>query len=338
METKLSLKKELLGLLCLAAALTIFAAAAGRVLTPKRLDYGATWDMYLQEPEHTVDTMFYGSSLAYLDIAPGVIYEETGITSYIMAGPEQTFPLTCRYLAESCKTQSPQAVFVEASGLLSGKSNRSLKVNLTYMPWGKNRLAATLEEASENELPGLLFPLYAYHDRWDKLTAQDWKIGFFGYQADPLAGYTAVTKSTPIEGVTERELDDAAEHYARNFEEAKKMADFCREEHIRLIFFLSPGLERISGEWTAQMRTDLTALGADFVDFNETFDEIGFDLSADFYDPLHTNIVGAEKFSRYLSHRLEEFGVAPGGQADSVLWQGRVDSFYRKLSEGGNAQ
>ncbi|MCH5354132.1 MAG: hypothetical protein J1E06_11815 [Acutalibacter sp.] len=330
----MSLKKELFGILCLIAALVIFSVAAGRVLTPKRLDYGATWDMYLKEPEDSIDVLFFGTSLAYFDVVPAVIYDETGITSYVMAGPEQTYAVTYSYLTESCKTQSPQAVFVEATGLLTGKSNRSVKVNLTYMPWGKNRIATTFEEASEDELPGLLFPLYAYHDRWDDLTDQDWQIGLSGYEADPLAGYTFMAKHTAIEEFEQREFEDAEENYARNLEVAKKMADFCRQENIRLVFFLSPVTNRIEDGTVQQMKRDLTALGADFADFNETFEEVAFDLSMDFYDPLHTNSYGAEKFSRYLADRLPEYGIASGGQGDAELWRGRVDTFVQKLAEG----
>ena len=335
---RLSLKKELVGLLCLVAALAVLATAAGRVLTPKRLDYGATWDMYLQEPENTVDVLFYGSSLVYLNIAPGAIYDETGVASYVMGGPEQTFALTYRYLVESCKTQSPQTAFVEATGLLSAQTNRSLKVNLTYMPWGENRLAATFEEASQKELPGLLFPLYAYHDRWDDLTEQDWQIGIHGYETDPLAGYTFIAKKQPIGEIREREFEDAEENYSRNLEIAGKIAGFCRQENIRLVFFISPGTERIGDELIQQMRNDLTGLGVDFVDFNETFDQVGFDLSADFYDPLHTNVYGADKFSRYLANRLGEFGVVPSGREDKALWQERVDVFRQKLAEGGTGE
>lgn len=332
----MSLKKELVGILCLVVALVIFSAAAGRVLTPKRLDYGATWDMYLKEPEDTVDVLFFGTSLAYFDVVPAVIYDETGITSYVMAGPEQTFPVTYSYLTESCKTQSPQAVFVEATGLLTGQSNRSLKVNLTYMPWGWNRLATTFAEAGEDELPGLLFPLYAYHDRWDDLTDQDWRIGLHGYEIDPLAGYTFMAKSNAMEGFEERELEDAEENYARNLEIARKMADFCDREGIRLFFFFSPVTERIDDELTERMEEDLAKLSSAVVNYNRLFDEIGFDLSADFYDSLHTNAYGAEKFSRFLANDMAgmDLRISPGGREDRALWRSRVDTFAQKLAEG----
>ena len=60
--------------------------------------------------------LFFGSSMVYCDVVPAIIWEETGLRSYVMAGPEQTIPITYYYLREACKTQSPQAVVIELTG------------------------------------------------------------------------------------------------------------------------------------------------------------------------------------------------------------------------------
>lgn len=90
------LKKELPALLCLLLALALFCCVVLRILTPKRMDYGAVWGMYGEEKENTIDILFYGSSLTYCDIIPSEIYKSTGIATFIMAGPEQTMPVTYR--------------------------------------------------------------------------------------------------------------------------------------------------------------------------------------------------------------------------------------------------
>ena len=332
-----ALKKELVGLVCLLLALLVFIWFFQRVLIPKRLDYGATWDMYLKEPENTVDVLFFGTSIAYCDIAPGVIYDEAGVTSYVMAGPEQTIPVTYRYLLESCRSQSPKVIFVEATGLLYGQNNRSLKVNLTYMPWGKNRLAATFAEAEKSEWPGLLFPMYAYHDRWDDLTAQDFQIALSGYDRDPLAGYTFLSRIQPVEEIQVRDYADVEENYPRNLEAAGEIVAYCQAKGIRPVFFLAPSVNRVSDELTARMDADLTGMGADFINYNEVFDRFGFDLSRDFYDTLHTNCWGAEKLSRYLAGTLTDLGLVPTEGEDAALWQGRAEHFYTRTAEAAQS-
>lgn len=340
-EKPLSLKKELLALLCLFLALVIFCGASLRVLTPKRHDYGAVWDMYLREPENTVDALFFGSSLVYCDVVPSVIYEETGVSSFIMGGPEQTIPVTYYYLKEACKTQSPKTVFVEATGMIYAESNRSVKVNLTYMPWSMNRLIPTFgeklvpdtddaEQDTEKEKStrfGLLFPMYSYHDRWDELEQRDFKKAIFGYDTDPLAGYTFIDHIEPMTELGIYGFDADLKTYDRNLEYAEKMVDFCNEKGINIVFFFSPVVNHFSDEWKEKMETDLTALGANFVDFNESFDELGVDMSTDFHDMRHFNYRGAEKFSRYLAARYADFGITAGGNADTELWQQRVEHF-----------
>lgn len=323
-------KKELAGLLCLLLALVLFCSAATAVLLPKRYDYGAVWGMYQKEPEDSVDVLFFGSSLVYCDVVPAVIYEETGITSFVMAGPEQTFPVTCRYLRESCKTQSPKAVLIEATGLLFGKTNRSLKVNLTYLPWGVERLASIWEDADPQDRMGLLFPPYAYHDRWDKLEPSDWQEGLWGYEPDPMAGYTFLDRAAPMERPTVR---DYQEDYSYTLSFAEEMVAYCREQGITPVFYLSPNISQPGPELTARMKADLTALGAEFWDFNEDLNSLGLDLSTDFFDTLHFNYRGAEKFSRLLADRIAGLGVEPSGGEDRALWQERIDAFAERKAE-----
>ena len=47
----------------------------------------------------------------------------------------------------------------------------------------------------------------------------------------------------------------------------------------------------------------------------------------DFYDALHFNYRGAEKFSRYLGEHLLSLGLTPTEGEDESLWQQRVEHF-----------
>ena len=88
------------------AALILFSILAGDALTPLRTAYGSTWDMYEKEPQRSIDVMFFGSSVVYCDVCPAVLWRESGVTSYVMAGPEQTIPVTYRYIRQALRTQS----------------------------------------------------------------------------------------------------------------------------------------------------------------------------------------------------------------------------------------
>lgn len=327
------LAREVIGFLCLLVALGLFLAGATAVLLPKRHNYGAVWGMYEQEPKNSVDVMFFGSSLAYCDIVPAVLYEQSGVTSFVMAGPLQPFSITCGYLCQACKTQSPRTVFIEVTGLALARDANSVKANLTFMPRSGEWLRLVFAETEGSDRAGLLFPLYAYHDRWDDLSSSDWKEGLLGYDTDPLAGYTFLSDTEPIEGFSIRE-NTTDEHYESDIAYLEKMLDFCREEGIRPVFFISPAPQRLSGDWLGQMKTDFAAAGAELVDFNDDFDAMGFDLATDFYDPRHLNYRGAEKFSRYLAERLSQWDVTPAGGGDETLWQERIDCFHARAARG----
>ena len=139
-------------------------------LRPVRTNYGAVWGPYLGEPEDSLDYLWLGSSYAYCDVNPAVIYDETGLTGYVLAGPEQTLSQTYWYLRQALETQRPSAVVLEASALHFAKYQNYTQVNVGYLPAGLNKLGAVFT-ASEPELrTGLLFDLYFYHSRWKTAT------------------------------------------------------------------------------------------------------------------------------------------------------------------------
>lgn len=134
--------------LTLGGALLLFVVfGMSWMLMPLRTEYGATWTQYRREPKHSLDVLYFGSSAVYCDVIPACIWEETGLRSYVMAGPEQTMPVTYAYVREACRTQSPQAIVVELNGLFFPAETHYSKANIGYMPWGVNRLSATLHGA-----------------------------------------------------------------------------------------------------------------------------------------------------------------------------------------------
>ena len=84
--------------LLFAAAFVLTAALllgrCGAALRPVRVDYGAVWEPYLAEPKDSLDYLYLGSSYAYCDVNPSLIYDATGLTGYVLAGPEQTLSTT----------------------------------------------------------------------------------------------------------------------------------------------------------------------------------------------------------------------------------------------------
>lgn len=306
-----------------------------RLLTPKQHDMGSTWGHFLEEAPDSLDILYFGSSLVYCDVVPAVIWEQTGLSGYVLAGPEQPMPMTYYYLSEALKTQHPQAVFVEVTGMFYNRYTNYTKTNVGQMPWGVNRLKAAMEEAEPEVRGGLLFPLLFYHDRWSSLTADDWKTALTGYETDPLAGYTYLDTYKPMDGVYQRDMAPDADNVERNYGFLQKIYERCLAEDIQPVFYIAPGMGRIPSHLLTPLEHTIAAEmpQALFLNCNDHTDAIGADPARDYYDTLHYNVAGAEKFSRFLGSWIADtLSLTPRTQTDG-LWQSRAAHFAGLLEQ-----
>ena len=329
---KTDVKKEIIMIVVLALLLSFFSYGATALTTPKRLDYGSTWGRFLQEEENSIDALFFGSSIVYCDVIPPEIWNESGLSSYVLAGPEQTIPISYYYLRQAVETQSPKVIFLEVTGVFFERYQDYTKVNIGYMPRGINRFSASLFAAEPEERAGLFFPLYNYHSRWDSLEENDIEIALSGYPADDLAGYTFLDAYSPVESGSLRGEVLDRENYDRNLEYLGKIAEFCDKRGILPVFYVAPTYWRLSDEHARMLGKDIEKLGnVRFFDFNMSEDLPAFDAERDWFDLLHFNYRGAEKFSKHLAGLMaNELGLSPSERADGVLWNLRYEK-YRQL-------
>ena len=333
------MKKELLALTASLLVIVLVLGAVTGLVSPKRHSYGSDWGEFLKEEEDTIDVLFIGSSLTYCNIIPAIYWEETGLTAWDVTGPELTIPGAYHYLVEALKTQSPGAVFIEISGALYSRYTGFTKTVIGQMPWGWNRLEMTIAEGEPENRLGLLFPLFFYHSRWSELSDDDWKVFLEGYDRDLSAGYTYLNQYRVAEGYVSRTDSGAdTENNQRNLEYLKKIAALCLEEGITPVFYESPAASTMPEELMGPIRRELAAIeGTVVVNFNDFRDEIDAALDHDYYDNLHYNAAGAEKFSRFLARWTEEnLSLTPTGRGDAALWQSRVEYILELLKQPMN--
>ena len=322
------MKKEILALTASILVIVLVLGAVTELVSPKRHNYGSDWGEFLQEEENTVDVLFIGSSLTYCNIIPAIFWQETGVTAWDVTGPELTIPGAYHYLVEALKTQSPKTVFIEISGALYSRYTGFTKVVIGQMPWGWNRLEMTFAEGEPENRTGLLFPMFFYHSRWTELSEDDWNVFLQGYGRDMSAGYTYLNQyRVPSGYVTRNDAGADAENNQRNLEYLKKIADLCRQQGITPVFYESPAASTMPEELMGPIRQELAAIeGALVVNFNDYRDEIGAALEGDYYDALHYNAAGAEKFTRFLANwTAENLPLVPTEGEDEELWTQRVE-------------
>lgn len=333
METKTKSKSRILRILYELAVLVLTVCLLwtamfqiGYSLMPERTTFGAVWSSYLQEKRDSVDVLFLGSSSAYCNVIPARIFENTGITSYVMAGPSQTVSLSYYYLRECLKTQKPKCVFMECSGAFYALYEDNSKANICYMPGGINRiLAASTCEEGIMELA--LYPLQEFHFRiysksQDKPPEQDGVM---------LCGYTPLTDARPQaeRGIKKSGVKGGDERYLHNLSYIQKIAELCRDEGIVCVFYIAPTMKPYADASMERLLADLPQLPCAAVeDWGNLIEEIGIDPETDWFDGIHFNQSGATKFSDYLSDYLIRMGIPKTEGADRALWAERFAYLY----------
>lgn len=327
---KVKKKRLLYELLILLLALILLWTALfqlGSWLMPERTLYGSVWSSFLQEEKNSVDLLILGSSRVYCDVIPALIYQRTGVTSYDMCGPSQTASLTYYYLRECLRTQHPKFVFVEASALYFGINEDQSKANICYMPPSVNRILAAAA-CEDGMLELALYPLQEFHyriyDKADEATPE--------MDGTLLCGYTPLADAQPQEerGLRIPNVEPGNEKYLYNLEYFRRIAELCRDEGIDCVFFLTPTMKDYTEAQTERLLADLRALPCRAVeDWTDLIEEIGIDSQTDWYDGIHFNQNGAEKFTAFLSDYLLTLGLEPTPGADAELWQERLEYLQR---------
>lgn len=334
-------KKSILPISVFLLALLLFIVCASNILMPKRYELGANWGAFTAEEANSMDVVFFGSSLAYCNVIPSVIWEESGISTYVMAGPEQTVATTYYYVEEMFRTQSPSAVMVELGSVRydSTDGQDSVKVNIGYMPYDLTRVKATFGAAPPDQRLGLLFPLYNYHDRWNQLTADDFRLGLNGYDRDMLAGYNYLDKCVPQKEIRHYNFQQTDEEYAANISWLQKIAQLCASHNCRCIFYSTASYAYFEDSYWQKLNADLTPWGGEMLNCSQDIDLLNIDPDSDFCDILHFNYRGAVKNSRYLADKLADMDIkASEPYADEQLWQERSAYLQQLIAAGEAAQ
>ena len=317
--------KEPLFALAFVAVAALLIGLCADALRPQRVDYGAVWGPYLAEPRDSLDYLYLGSSYAYCDVDPAVIYEHTGLTGYVLAGPEQTLSQTYWYLREALRTQSPSAVVLDASALHFDPYQNYTQVNVGYMPMGLNKLGAVFTASEPGLRTGLLFDLYFYHNRWKDVTPGELVRGLAPVGTDTLKGFTGV------EGVFEQIADGPFRReekeeavYQANLADLGRIQALCQSRNIPLVVVFHPTYSQLSPEMYRRIGADVVALGARYYDWSDESAAFGIVPEEHFYDPGHLNRDGAAVFSSRLGDFFgEELGLIPRDQTaeNEAAWE-----------------
>lgn len=300
----------------LAAALLL--AASSFVLMPKNNQ--AAFGMIHQEahgilgePDNSIDVLFVGDSETTSSVSPLQIWSEQGFTSYVCATNGQKMPYGLALLNQALKNQAPKVVAIEA--------------NSVYAPF-------SLKDCVMRELQNA-FPVFEYHDRWKKVSAEDFTAAPKATWTDPLKGFYINEKVLPAQAESHMKPSDAVEEVpGLNKWYLSLFANRCREAGAVPVVVATPSTICWSTARHNGMSEAARELGIDFLDLNTGPDRVEIDWSSETRDAGdHLNYQGAVKVSRSLGGLLKAAYQLPDRRQDSAYrhWGEALDSYKQTV-------
>ena len=336
------LVRRCLFLCVLSAALvyisSVFVTHAGTDWTASST-YG---DFYQLKP-NTVDVLFFGSSHVARAFAPQELYNEHGLTSYNLAGDEQSIQLSYFWLEEALRTQSPQVVVLDSCFLFDYHPGQPMSVGegsyrkaLDPMRMSPVKMRAIHEicrtDPDQSELSYYL-PFIRYHSGWQELNTSSFqlqhKTGLMGYTPNFLVWNSTGEEPFLADDGDEAEMLPLMKAYL------DRIRELCSQKGITLLLVKTPSPWQTPEQHNAVL-SYAEEYGLDYIDFNEDEAYYGADYwyATDSSDIEHANHWGAMKLTYYLGdYMISEYGLEPH---EDMQWD-ESDALYQLQIEEGEA-
>ena len=267
---------------------------------------------FKQYEKGELDTIFIGSSHQFCTISPGLLYEEYGINAFMMGTAAQQLGMSYYAAMEAIELQEPDVIVLEAH--YASEEEGAIGVHMEHMffdgmPNCKAKWQAMKDYVDREEWLYYCFDFFYYHERWKELSEED-----FVPQVNDLRGGFS---SEEVGYYWEAPLVDASEktpmpESAR--EDLDRIISLCRDNDVELIVYVAPFLGTDRSEETREniyrqqrvynwLGDYLKEKGIAYYNLFYEMDEIGLDVTKDFYDPMHCNASGQEKVTRYMAEK-----------------------------------
>lgn len=327
------MKKTILRIVSFFIILIIILSYTNKVFSYKNDPGINAFTKFYELEDNTVDVLVLGSSHAYQTVNTGVLWQEYGISSFVLAGSDQPLWNTYYYLKEALNTQTPHLIILDAykTAKVTDYSEDYFIISNTFgMKWSKNKIEAIKLSAPQERWGQFMFSYIQYHSRYTDLSRAD----FTKNQGNPLyenwKGFrcnmnTTVYDMPDVSEVTEREaLSQKTETYYR------KIIELAAENDIPLLIVVSPyaGIDETDQAMLNTAADIASEYNVDFVNYNLLYDEIGIDFSCDVADVHHLNYKGSQKYTQSLGEYIINHYDIPDRRGNDEYESWELNSQY----------
>jgi len=272
-------------------------------------------EQFYRQKAGSVDVLVLGSSHAFVDIDPALLYQQQGVAAYDLCASMQSTWHTYYYLKEALKYQTPKLIVMDVFRLVENYdySKESKLIKSVYgMRPSVNKLEAIragLGSEDQDKAYLYFFEFPSYHSRYTDLTERD-----FTYDQSDLSDYRGHYPAFEVTPMQRPQMDEVTECdplEPKTEEYFRKILELAKENEIPVLLVNAP---YIISEDDKKIYNTLENMLAEFgeddqityMDFNRMYDELGLDFEVDFADADHLNRTGVMKLGSYLASYLAD--------------------------------
>ena len=303
---------KVVGFLCI---LSIILVKINSFLCFRYTDGIVQMEHFYTLDDDTVDVLVLGSSHAFVSVNPTQLYEEHGIAAYNLGASMQSMWSTYYTMREALQYQTPDLIVLDVYRLVEpfNYSKESKMIKSTYgmrFSWNKYQsIYQSLENPTVGETLLHMMEFPAYHSRYEEVL-QGNREGEW-YADENYKGAHPLTETMPMERPNHSHITEQGGIEQKTMLYFEKILMLAKEHEIPVLLINTPyimgeGDKKIYNSLEVYLQNQKIYDEVAYVDYNQKYDELGLDFSADFADYDHMNINGIAKFNEALGMYIKD--------------------------------
>jgi len=305
---------------------------------------------YYDQPEDSLDVVVVGASSVLYYWDPMRAWDRHGFTSHNYGVTSMDAACYLPAIKDALEKQNPDVLVVETRKFTRGYEKGKVKIGarklLDAMDWDISRLEAVRHycKASgisfKDSIPLYLDLMYYHYNHGALASYKSWKWADNRSGNDVsrgwiYKGYEPRVRHISYEDPTENLTNEAKKLNEDTQKLYEEIIAYCREKQVELLFVATPVvITQSESEGFNALAALAKKHDVPYLDVNRFYKEIGFDFARDFQDKHHTNLIGAGKFTDFLSDYLvSHYGLKDRRQNDdpvSAAWNGLYGEYAMK--------
>ncbi len=306
-----------------------------RLFRVGEISHAAMHKSFYEEKDESLDAVYMGSSVTYSFWNPLLCWEQTGYTVFsysVSLMPVEAY----KTILQDIRSSQPDALYIIALNPFEKEdlSYKAVHFLVDYYPDIPKKLQfihdiTSLMPGSAFDKLEYYFPLIRFHSHLDDVNEVFLTEDYPDYKGSKNFGYylMGAVDNSPITEVVKTETPIKEDRAAI----LTDFLDYCKTENLNVLFVVSPQPaapveEQEEFNWIA---AQAEAAGFPVINLQNAVEDMQLDMTADYFDRVHSNIHGSIKFTSMLSDYLKEHYnfTDKRGTSEGASWEESYQSY-----------